>query len=265
MAQEKQQLEALLGFIDKLINEPGNEWFVDKLGTMLSQHQLLQIEKYLGLNYKCMVLNPVVAYEFIDDENVKNRLIADSREMLRYRYGTHSHKIDFMEFCRYVILQIELMLDYYFKRKYSNDFLQFKEDLIEKVPNTQLPPSISTIDGVSLPIKIRFFSTDKDLDGYSDFENARKVRNSQSHRSLDKCKVDISTYRESLLKEGLRLHPSGWLLKDSDPGINAKISSIRGSDEYKQYMLQLWIVNEPFDGLIRHLDAYAVKIKNSLT
>lgn len=58
MAQNKEQLEKLLGFIKMLVDEPGNEEFAANLRKMLGinpsglnvdNKKIDEIEKYLGL------------------------------------------------------------------------------------------------------------------------------------------------------------------------------------------------------------------------
>ena len=40
-------------------------------------------------------------------------LVSDFREMMRYRYGTRSHKADFTEFCKYAHFQLEGLVNYF--------------------------------------------------------------------------------------------------------------------------------------------------------
>ena len=86
MAQNKEQLNKLLLFIKRLIDEPGNEDFVNKLRKMLgttpssgfdTNPLLADIEKYLGLDYQIDSTCPIIDYSFIDDEFIRNQLISD--------------------------------------------------------------------------------------------------------------------------------------------------------------------------------------------
>ena len=77
-----------------------------------------RIEKYLGLDYSVDAQNSVIDYSYIKDEKVKNQLISDNREMMRFRYGTRYHEIDFDEFCRFAHLQAEMLLNYYYYQYY---------------------------------------------------------------------------------------------------------------------------------------------------
>ena len=43
MAQNREQLEKLLQFLDSLMKEPGNEWFVDELSKkIIKQHPIFE-------------------------------------------------------------------------------------------------------------------------------------------------------------------------------------------------------------------------------
>lgn len=104
MAQNKEQLNKVLLFIKRLVEEPGNEEFVNGLRNLLAvpvhnsadNKKLSDIEKYLGLDYKLDSAIPDIDYSFIRNDYVKNQLVSDYREMLRYRYGVRAHKIDFL-------------------------------------------------------------------------------------------------------------------------------------------------------------------------
>ena len=67
--------------------------------------RISHIEKYLGLDYYVDSVESIIDYSFVKEQEVKNKLISDNREMLRFRFGTRSHMIDFEEFCRYAQLQ----------------------------------------------------------------------------------------------------------------------------------------------------------------
>ena len=130
MAQNKEQLEKLLHFIERLVNEPGNEDFANKLRQMLcvpspfvstDNSKLIEIEKYLGLDYLLDSASSNIDYSFVADDYIREQLISDFREMLRYRYGVRSHKIDFSEYCRYAMLQVEQLINYFYQNKFSSN------------------------------------------------------------------------------------------------------------------------------------------------
>ena len=66
----------------------------------LDDERIRKIEKYLGLDYSVDSLKSTIDYSFIQMDDVRNQLISDYREMMRFRYGTRDHQIHFDEFCR---------------------------------------------------------------------------------------------------------------------------------------------------------------------
>ena len=110
MAQDrrKEDLKKLLAFLGNLIREPENSWFVDELRSLLllpsrndNTKSLIKIEKYLGLDYNIDNITPLIDFSFVKDEYMRECFNADYREMLRYRFGSRGHKIDFPEYCRF--------------------------------------------------------------------------------------------------------------------------------------------------------------------
>ncbi len=120
MKYNQNDLEALIEFIDRLANEPGNEVFKNRLINIITKNirstqnsisdsldeKLSRIEEYLSIRF-----DDIIDYSHFDDP-VKRQLIIDCIEMCRYKYGTVNHKIDFGEFCRYAHLQAEEMINY---------------------------------------------------------------------------------------------------------------------------------------------------------
>ena len=98
-------------------------------------NRISNIEKYLGLDYFVDSMTSTIDYTFVNDLEVRDKLVSDNREMMRFRYGTRSHKIDFDEFSRYVQLQAEMLLNYYYATKYGTieNVLIFFEQLDIKV------------------------------------------------------------------------------------------------------------------------------------
>ena len=87
--------------------------------TIMPDNRIDKIEQYLGLDFKLDTISPSgtlyeeVTYSFITDSAVRDVLVSDFREMMRYRYGTRSHKADFMEFCKYAHFQLEGLVNYF--------------------------------------------------------------------------------------------------------------------------------------------------------
>ena len=280
MAQNKEQLNKLLVFIKRLIDEPGNEDFTNELRKMLGEKrpstsvtnpQLADIEKYLGLDYLLDSASPFIDYSFVDDEYIRNQLVSDFREMLRYRYGVRSHRIDFSEFCRYAILQAEQMLNYFYQKKFSTieeakKFITENIDWVKKIDWTKTE-SVEKIASLSLAIKLSAFlhqfGNKKNRD-ILDF--TREVRNSQSHRGNDKSFKEIVDYRSLLIKLGFPLTKDGevyWNRIKDDVDLKAKYKSLDKA-EYWNYRFLLWKEREPFDEVIDALKDTAQQIKESI-
>ena len=92
---------------------------VTPVSAVVSDDRISKIEEYLALDWKLDDISPAgtkyedVTYSFIKDVAVRDMLVSDFREMMRYRYGTRSHKADFMEFCKYAHFQLEGLVNYF--------------------------------------------------------------------------------------------------------------------------------------------------------
>lgn len=271
MAQNKEQLNKLLLFIKRLIEEPGNEDFVKGLRKLLDvpihglkdDSKLSDIEKYLGLDYKLDSATPDIDYSFIQEAFVRDQLISDYREMLRYRYGVRSHKIDFSEYCRYAMLQIEQMLNYYYQNKFSSD-----EELVTYINNNSFATieRIDSVKSLSLAVKLSAFSKNLDRKLIDCLDFAREARNEQSHRSAKEEIGKIKEFKEKLISFGLPLTKDGEVyrkgIKDNST-LQAKFDNI-DKKAYWKYRYQLWHLREPFDDIAESLDAVARHIKTEL-
>ena len=76
-------------------------------------NRVAHIETCLGIDFKLDSLK-TINYDFIKDDLIRDKINAYYREMLRYQFGTRNHKICFAEFCRLAIIQIEIMLNYFY-------------------------------------------------------------------------------------------------------------------------------------------------------
>lgn len=268
MAQNKEHLNRLLKFIKQLINEPGNDDFVNGLRMLLNiptnNTKLIDIEKYLGLDYELDNVIPNIDYSFISEPYIRNQLDSDFREMLRYRYGVRSHKIDFSEYCRFAMLQVEQLLNYYYKKKFTSN-----EEIFDYISLNAPWFKIEKVDSVkslSLSVKLSAFSTnlEKKLRDCLDF--TREVRNEQSHRNPDEKINKINEFKTKLLNMELPLNKDGeiyWLgIKDNDE-LLAKFYSIEKS-EYRSYRYQLWRLKEPFDNVFEAIYEMVNVIKSDI-
>ena len=148
---KKKQLTQLLAFVKDLYDHPDNKDFADGIRALvLSDVEFLErirkeaaqadpeaigrIEAYLSLDFRIDSKTPP-DYAFITDEAARERLLADYREMLRYEYGTRNHRIDFPEFCRYAVLQMEMLTNFYYDRKYHSDIGIITQVFVTNFPN----------------------------------------------------------------------------------------------------------------------------------
>lgn len=123
-------LRKLLNFLNsEIIHKPENRWFVDELRKSLPKEavseptvhnsSITKIEKYLALDYNLDESKTTLDYSSIKDDYLRECFEADCREMLRYRFGLRSHRIDFGEFCRFAQIQAERLLNVYYQTKGS--------------------------------------------------------------------------------------------------------------------------------------------------
>lgn len=271
MAQNKEQLNKLLMFIKRLIEEPGNEEFTNSLRNLLDvpiqssgdASKLLDIEKYLGLDYKLDSTTPNIDFSFVKDHFVRNQLFSDYREMLRYRYGVRSHKIDFSEYCRYAILQVEQLLNYYFQNKFDSN-----EELVTYINDNSFAKidKFESIKTLSLAIKLSAFSKNIKRKYSESLDFAREVRNEQSHRNTEGETNEIKAFKEKLRNMGLPLTKEGevyWKGIENNETLLSKYESIDKS-AYWKYRYQLWRLRQPFDDIVEAINAVTQQIESEL-
>lgn len=291
MAQNKDQLDKLLKFIKRLVDEPGNEEFTDKLCKMLNMSstpslpldnsKVSHIEKYLGLDYRLDSASPIIDYSFINDEYVRERLNSDNREMLRYRFGLRGHKEDFKEVCRYAVLQEELLLNYYFTNCFTSyEHIQsFLCQQIESVYNKKIEKK-GSVDNKLLNEKERELNKIKDYSAYEYvplstkqkafankygeekvLEYARRVRNELSHRNTELEEDNIISEKQYLEGLGVRISNSGYI-DSSQFNNNAVLSTRVLSDKrYWDFIYKVWKGKKPSDDVISALQQFTEKIK----
>lgn len=275
MAQNREQLDKLLQFIKRLIDEPGNEDFANGLREMLgvatpsitsvSNPQLTDIKKYLGLDYQIDSTSSVIDYSFIDDTYIKNQLVSDFREMLRYRFGVRSHKIDFSEYCRYAILQTEQLLNYFYHKRFAS--IEEAKEYIASVGWAK-DKTYESVDSISLAVKLSAFMDnhkERKLREVLDF--AREVRNAQSHRGKEKTYKTVIDYRAQLETSGFPLTKEGeiyWNKTKDNNVLNAKYQALNKA-EYWNYRFELWYLREPFNDIVDALKGLVQYIKGDLS
>lgn len=281
-----EQLEKLLKFLnDEVICEPANEWFVEKLCNLLSKKEISHtsnqdiknIEKYLALDYKLDTIQTHVDYSFIKDEYLRDCFESDWREMLRYRFGTRRHIIEFKEFCRYAMLQIERVLNYYYFTK-GRDIKERVEYIQnynkpykpkDKNGNELLPPNVEAI-----PFSIKFWALDQefklDKNLKKIIERIARIRNAQSHGSPQPSadEVFFNEHKAYLIRLGFPLKNNGlvdWKELSKSSERNAVYNNtIKNTPEHQRYIELQWELQQPFDEALTALSTFIAIISSKL-
>lgn len=235
--------------------------------------RIANIEKYLGLDFSVDTKTSNVDYSFIKLPDVKEQLISDNREMMRFRYGTRYHKIDFAEFCRYAHFQIEMLLNYYYDIANKSDLNSIKEQI--KKYNQKKANDVekaNSLESISYSIKLWAFLTEffNNKNDYYIYNYLRNVRNELSHRSVTEDKISINSYQEYLKGQGFILNKKGnvslnWKNKEADKNLKELYNSkIKDSNNYKQYTYLIWYYGTPFDDIVNGLNRIASVISTIL-
>ena len=281
MGQDKKQLAKLLDYVKDLYSNPDNKEFAAGIQDIvlndkqfyerllssnlkLNPESLGKIEQYLSLDYR-IDSKLLPDYSFIDNENARETLISDYREMLRYEYGTRSHKIDFSEFCRYAVLQIEMLVNYYFETKYPNidAIIDEIKQTSDKYNPTKAPKSVSEISITTklyhLKAVLNWNSNKLNLFFYPIY-----VRNMQSHRSLIVDHDMISETEEKLKAAG------AWLYESESPdyrktesGKQKAVEAV-GQDIINDYKFQIWLDKQPFGEVLLTIKDLAKTISDNI-
>lgn len=273
----KEHLRKLLTFLNnEIIHEPENEWFVDELYRLLPQKELAtktsseiqRVEKYLGLDFKLDDSKSIIDYSFINDAYLRDCFEADCREMLRNRFGTRGHIINFPEFCRYALIQAERLLNVYYSTK--GTFEQIKGYI--KLYNSSANLGNSTsLDSISFAVKLWAYINEFHLKPvYNVFDKVRMVRNAQSHGSgnSDPDNQFFQRHYYKLLSEGYPLLPSGfvnWSELKKNPELNNKYErEVKTSEPHKRYMVLVWQQQLPFDEVITALEVLSMHVSKHI-
>lgn len=168
--------------------------------SVYDEERIVRIEKYLGLDFYVDTKTSNVDYSFIKLPDVKAQLISDNREMMRFRYGTRYHEIDFAEFCRYAHFQIEMLLNYYYDIANKSDLNSIKEQIKYYNPTAIGVENAKSLGAISYSTKLWAFNNEHKINRNlrEICENLRKVRNELSHRSVSEDKICIDSYQKHL-------------------------------------------------------------------
>ena len=277
---EKNRKE-ILNYIDKIEQyAKANPWLMDELRRRFRDNtktgSIINIEKYLGLDYNIDSANSNIDYSFVSDTITLEQLISDNREMMRYRYGVRSHKIDFDEFCRFAHLQVESLVNYYYKVT-CDDFISAKNKILENNQNAKISDEYPQIESVAFAYKIKACITELfppmqkggwfSKDGQFVFDNlshVKEVRNTQSHRGKqNNYRIFIVNYQKKAKEFGLPWNEQrqnfDWkLLMQNEQ--QQEIYDLIFKTEQTQYVFCLWYLNKPFDDVIKAINQLTQKM-----
>lgn len=215
--------------------------------------RITRIEKYLGLDYYVDSKDSIIDYSFVTDIDVRSQLISDNREMMRFRFGTRYHQIDFSEFCRYAQLQSEMLLNYYYDKKNNGSFPDIKKHIQSYNSKAKIPDTVSSLGSIPYNSKLWSFKKEYNIKKFDIWDKVREVRNDLSHRSPENDTVNIEDYREYLVSLGLPLNNDGmvnWFNITDDTQKEKFNKEIRISADYKKYVYLIWFNQKPFDSII---------------
>ena len=281
MGQDKKQLAKLLDYVKDLYSNPDNKEFAAGIQSIvlndkqfyerlfsnnlkLNPESLEKIETYLSLDYHIDFKNSP-DYSLIANEAVRVQLNKDYREMLRYEYGTRSHKIDFSEFCRYAVLQIEMLVNYYFETKYPN--IDAIIDEIKQTSDKYNPPKPpKSVSEIYITTKLYHLKAvfNWSSNKLNHFFYPIYVRNMQSHRSLI-VDYDIISETEEKLKAA-----GAWLYESDSPdyrktesGKQKAVEAV-GQDTINDYKFQIWLDKQPFGEVLLTIKDLAKTISDNI-
>jgi len=149
MAQNREHLEKLLQFLDSLVKEPGNEWFVEELSKLIireDHYQHLPKSKIDDIYELCVekILRKQ-AEEFYKDFPIKSIIPTLVEDFVRME--SFKRKDDFLDFCLALYQQIECI---------TNNLCESKvlADITKKMWN--IPAFLKTEKGKECTIDNRY-------------------------------------------------------------------------------------------------------------
>lgn len=258
------ELQKRLGKVHLSSISPDKETKIDK------------IEKYLGLDFAIDTMKPNIDYSYIKADDVRNQLESDFREMMRFRYGTRSHKTDFGEYCKYAHLQIEMLINYYYESINKSNLESIKKHIKKHNPKVKGLEDAKSITEIAYASKKWAFCNEflkKDSTRNNNIGNIHTLRNELSHRSMkDEEENDskISNYKKHLENLGFKLNINGSLQinwKDPNEDIDLKKKyedKLNNNKEYKQYLYLIWLKSEPYDSIIDTLRKVSTEISKKI-
>ncbi len=229
----------------------------------VNNERIERIEKYLGLDYIVDTKKSTIDYSFVEDEEVREILISDNREMMRNRYGTRYHKIDFTEFCRCAHLQAEMLINYYYDKKNGGDLQSIKNHIKTYNQDAKIE-ECKSLSSISYNIKMYAYRGEYKKLSYRTREMldfVRDIRNELSHRTPkpEDAPTIIEEYQKKMREQGYSFYKDGQI-----NGSNEVKQKFNSDPEYKRYHLYILAESLPYDGIIKALIEFTASIKQNL-
>jgi len=209
MEQNKEQLKKLLEFLDEIVKDKDNYWFLEELRNRYG--------KKINLNSITQNINDIrealqirgansIKYEYIKNEALRNQLLVDNLRMENYalELKTLDETERFYNFCVNAFYQIENLINYYYYTVYPNI-----NDLLTQLENATAHSTYPfhrnerqhSVADIVIEKKVNafcaeFFPYNPAADEYTAIllSDLRKVRNEGLHR----CDVIIKDKEEKL-------------------------------------------------------------------
>ena len=283
----EQNRKTILNHIDRIEQYAKTDpWLMEELrrrfgGLSGNDEPILRVEKYLGLDYALDSAESIIDYSYVTDQYIRNQLESDFREMLRYRYGVRSHKIDFDEFCRYAHLQAEALVNYYYKIS-CGDYSTAKKKIKQYNPGAKISDEYPQIESISYSVKIFAFFKEKcpppqntrmwfsevGNSTHNTLDKIKDVRNNQSHRGthIEYTKF-INNYKRKAEESGLPWNKSNdnfdWNTINKNPEYKSIYEDLF-KEENEQYKFYLWYLKTNYDDVFKALKHLSQLVKTAL-
>lgn len=248
MAASLESFRKLLDWIDRMVSVRGNEPLRAELqrrygGVTAETRGVEEIERYLGLDYAVDTLPCRIDYTFVQSDNpvLYDQLVSDFREMMRNRYGTRYHKIDFDEYCKYAHFQAEALTNYFLKTVSDGELNQAKEFIKMHNPRFEYKPWMNTIE--SIPYQYKMWAICNASQCKSEafvLSDVADTRNAINHRSVKST------------------------LEEEDQILRAAESSTADEKQKRQAKLIRWRRKMDWDECMRALGNYTEAIRRSM-
>ena len=207
MSQSKENLQLLLKFISKLLEQEGNDWFHDELANLISKkiisqkdteiklaavqfRELGSIDKYIENG-----IIPLIDFSDIVEEDVRYTLERDCIEMGKCRFSHFGQTPSFFDFCKHAFFQIEQLVNYYITRKNEYSFNK-SVDYIKKYNEKSRIDGKKTISSITFSDKLFAImnQTGMTFELKSILDKVSYARNNSLHRSSESASSLISIY-----------------------------------------------------------------------